>query len=222
MSGTTRTYYLNDDVLAIARSLLGKVIITTIDGKTTSAIITETEAYAGVTDRASHAYGNRRTARTEVMFAEGGVAYVYLCYGIHHLFNVVTNVADIPHAVLIRAGEPLEGIDHMLLRRNKAILTPALTSAPGALSAALGIRTIHTGVSLNGDSISIHDMGTNIAPAHIIAATRVGVAYAGTDALLPYRFYISDKRFVSKAKGLYTKKPTHLSRLPIFSENYIY
>lgn len=197
-----QSYYLNDDVLAIARSLLGKVIITTIDGVTTSAMITETEAYAGATDRASHAFGNRRTARTEVMFAEGGVAYVYLCYGIHHLFNVVTNAADLPHAVLIRAGEPLEGVDQMLLRRNKAILTPALTSGPGALSAALGIRTIHSGVSLQGDSISIHDMGTNIAPAQISAATRVGVAYAGADALLPYRFYIAGNRFVSKTKGL--------------------
>ena len=136
------------------------------------------------------------------MFAEGGVAYVYLCYGIHHLFNVVTNVADTPHAVLIRAGEPLEGIDHMLLRRKKSTLTPALTSGPGALSAALGIRTIHNGVSLNEDSISIKDMGTNIAPAQIIAATRVGVAYAGADALLPYRFYIAGNRVVSKAKGL--------------------
>lgn len=165
-------------------------------------MITETEAYAGVTDKASHAYGNRRTARTEVMFAEGGVAYVYLCYGIHHLFNVVTNVAEIPHAVLIRAGEPLEGIDHMLLRRKKATLTPALTSGPGALSAALGIRTIHSGVSLNGDRISIHDMGTNISPSQIVAATRIGVAYAGADALLPYRFYIAGNRFVSKAKRL--------------------
>jgi DNA-3-methyladenine glycosylase len=154
-------------------------------------MITETEAYAGVTDKASHAFGNRRTARTEVMFMEGGVAYVYLCYGIHHLFNVVTNVA-----------EPLEGIDHMLARRNKTTLTPALTSGPGALSAALGIRTIHSGASLTGNSISILDMGTNISPSQIVAATRVGVAYAGADALLPYRFYIAGNRFVGKAKGL--------------------
>lgn len=196
------SYYLNDDVVAVAKSLLGKVIVSSFDGKTTSAMITETEAYAGATDKASHAFGNRRTARTEVMFAEGGVAYVYLCYGIHRLFNVVTNVAGIPHAVLIRAGEPLEGIDQMLLRRKKLSLTPALTSGPGALSAALGIRTCHSGVALNGDGISIHDMGTIIAPSQIIAATRVGVAYAGADALLPYRFYIADNRFVSKAKGL--------------------
>lgn len=165
-------------------------------------MITETEAYAGTSDRASHAFGDRRTARTEVMYAEGGVAYVYLCYGIHHLFNVVTNVAGIPHAVLIRAGEPLEGIDQMLLRRKKRSLTPAVTSGPGTLSAALGIRTIHSGIVLNSDSISIHDPGTTIAPSQIIAATRVGVAYAGADALLPYRFYIAGSRFVSKAKGL--------------------
>jgi DNA-3-methyladenine glycosylase len=197
-----RSYYLSDDVLSIARSLLGKVIFTSFEGKNTSAIITETEAYAGVTDKASHAFGNRRTARTEVMFAEGGLAYVYLCYGIHHLFNVVTNAADIPHAVLIRAGEPLEGIEHMLLRRHKTTITPSLTSGPGALSAALGIRTTHSGISLNGKEISIHDMGANVDPSQIIAATRVGVAYAGADALLPYRFYIAGNRFVSKAKGL--------------------
>lgn len=196
------SYYLSDDVVALAKSLLGKVIVTSFDGNITSAMITETEAYAGTTDRASHAFGDRRTARTEVMYAEGGVAYVYLCYGIHHLFNVVTNIAGIPHAILIRAGEPLDGIDQMLLRREKRSFTPALTSGPGTLSAALGIRTMHSGVALNSECISIHDLGTTIAPSQIIAATRVGVAYAGTDALLPYRFYIAGSRFVSKAKGL--------------------
>ena len=101
-----REFYLREDVVQIAKELLGKVLFTNIGGKITAGIITETEAYAGITDRASHAYNNRRTARTEVMYAVGGTSYVYLCYGIHHLFNVVTNKKDIPHAVLIRAIKP--------------------------------------------------------------------------------------------------------------------
>ena len=164
-------------------------------------MIVETEAYAGATDKASHAYGNRRTARTEVMYKQGGAAYVYLCYGIHHLFNVVTNVTDTPHAILIRAIEPLEGIETMLERRGKEKLTPSLTGGPGAMSQALGITTIHTGVSLQGPQIWI-DEGLKVAAKDVVATTRVGVAYAMDDALRPYRFYINGNRYVSKGKGL--------------------
>src|ERR1017187_7820728 len=114
-----REFYLREDVVQIAKELLGKVLFTNIGGKITAGIITETEAYAGITDKASHAYNNRRTPRTETMYAEGGVAYVYLCYGIHHLFNVVTAQKDTPHAVLIRAIKPIEGIPAILKRRNK-------------------------------------------------------------------------------------------------------
>src|SRR5688572_7863163 len=98
-----RDFYTREDVVLVAKELLGKVLCTKWNGKTTSGIITETEAYEGITDRASHAYRGRRTERTEIMYSEGGTAYVYLCYGMHHLFNVVTNKKDIPHAVLIRA-----------------------------------------------------------------------------------------------------------------------
>lgn len=190
------SFYLNEDVIQVAKDLLGKVIITKIDGITTSGIITETEAYAGITDKASHAYGGRRTNRTEIMYARGGVAYVYLCYGIHHLFNVVTNVQDIPHAVLIRAIEPVKGIDAMLQRRKKTKLQSQLTSGPGAMSMALGIHTLHTGLSLGKGIITIHDEGINIE--EIIATTRIGVDYAKEDALLPYRFYIAGNKFISK------------------------
>ena len=190
------SFYLNEDVVQVAKDLLGKVIITKIDGITTSGIITETEAYAGITDKASHAYGGRRTNRTEVMYARGGVAYVYLCYGIHHLFNVVTNVQDIPHAVLIRAIEPIIGIDAMLHRRKKTKLQPQLTSGPGAMSMALGIHTSHTGLSLTKGVITLHDEGINVKD--IVATTRIGVDYAKEDALLPYRFYIADNKFISK------------------------
>lgn len=187
--------------MKIAKDLLGKVLVTNFNGLLTSGMIVETEAYAGVEDKASHAYGGRRTNRTEVMYHRGGVAYVYLCYGIHHLFNIVTNTKDIPHAVLIRAIEPMDGIDIMLERRGKVKLTPQLTAGPGALSRALGIDTAHTGLSLN-THIIIEDRGIKIQPRDIVAGTRVGVAYAAEDAYLPYRFSIKDNPFVSKGKGL--------------------
>ncbi len=190
------SFYLNEDVVQVAKDLLGKVIVTKIDGITTSGIITETEAYAGITDKASHAYGGRRTNRTEIMYAQGGVAYVYLCYGIHHLFNVVTNVQDIPHAVLIRAIEPVKGIDAMLQRRKKTKLQTQLTSGPGAMSMALGIHTSHTGLSLARGIITIHDEGISVKD--IVATTRIGVEYAKEDALLQYRFYVADNKFISK------------------------
>lgn len=194
-------FYTREHVAQIAKDLLGKVLVTDFEGTRTSGMIVETEAYAGVGDKASHAYGGRRTARTETMYSRGGVAYVYLCYGIHHLFNVVTNTEDIPHAVLIRAVEPLEGVDIMLARRGKPKLTPQLTAGPGALSQALGINTGHTGLSLN-THIIIEDRGIRIHPRDIKTGTRVGVAYAEEDAYLPYRFWIKDNPYVSKGKGL--------------------
>ena len=194
------SFYTRKDVVKIARELLGKVLVTEF-GVRTSGIIVETEAYAGETDKASHAYGGRRTTRTEIMYMHGGTVYVYLCYGIHHLFNVVTNVQDVPHAILIRAIEPTEGIDIMLERRGKDKLTPALTAGPGSMSQALGIQTAHTGTSLLGNSIYIEE-GIRIRNKDIVATTRVGVAYAMDDALRPYRFYIKDNKYVSKGKGL--------------------
>lgn len=198
----SKEFYRRDDVVSIAQELLGKVLITNIDGQVTTGIITETEAYAGVTDKASHAYGGRRTNRTEVMYHDGGTVYVYLCYGIHHLFNVVTNVEGVPHAVLIRAIEPLEGIPIMLQRRKKDKLDASLTAGPGAMSQALGITTQYTGVGLDGGLISIEDSGIVINGKDIDARTRVGIAYAKEDALLPYRFSIRGNKYVSKGKGL--------------------
>jgi len=196
------SFYSRADVVKIAKELLGKVLVTEFGGMHTAGIIVETEAYAGVTDKASHAYGNRRTNRTEVMYMHGGAAYVYLCYGIHHLFNVVTNVQDEPHAVLVRGLEPIEGIDIMLARRNKAKLQPSLTAGPGALSMAMGISTQHTGLLLNEDLIYIEDRGIKVSNRNIVAETRVGVAYAMDDALRPYRFSMKGNPYVSKGKGL--------------------
>jgi DNA-3-methyladenine glycosylase len=195
------SFYQRKDVVKIARELLGKVLVTKFDGMTTAGIIVETEAYAGISDKASHAYGGRRTGRTEVMYMEGGISYVYLCYGIHHLFNVVTNVANVPHAILIRAVEPVDGIDAMLMRRGKDRLQPILTAGPGAMSSALGIHTRHTGMSLKGTELFIEE-GKKYKDRDIIAATRVGVAYAMDDALRPYRFYVKDNGYVSRGKGL--------------------
>lgn len=191
-------FYTRTDVVLIAKDLLGKVLVTNFKGMLTTGIITETEAYAGVTDKASHAYNGRRTKRTEVMYHEGGLAYVYLCYGIHHLFNVVTNFADVPHAVLIRSIEPLDGIDIMLKRRNKQKLSPILTSGPGSLSVALGIHYSYSGISLQSNNIYLEDRGILIDPGDIIATSRIGVAYAAEDALLLYRFLIKGNDNMSK------------------------
>lgn len=196
------SFYKRDDVVQVAKDLLGKLLVTNINGQLTSGIIVETEAYAGVGDKASHAYGNRRTKRTEIMYAEGGTAYVYLCYGIHHLFNVVTNDSDIPHAVLVRGIEPIDGIDVMLERRRKEKLANTLTAGPGALSEAMGIRTSHTGLKLDGPEIIISNSGRKVFEKNILSGTRVGVAYAKEDAYLPYRFSLKDNKYVSKGKGL--------------------
>lgn len=181
-------FYLRNDVVAISRELLGKVLCTNINGVRTEAIITETEAYAGIADKASHAYGDRRTKRTEPMYGPGGTAYVYLCYGIHHLFNVVTNDEGVPHAVLVRAGKPVEGLDEILLRRNRTKVDKTLMGGPGTVSQALGIKTDMTGTSLRGRRIWIEDRGMTVLDKDISVGPRVGVDYAEEDAARPYRF----------------------------------
>ena len=190
-------FYNRADVVNIARELLGKVLVTHWDGVVTSGRIVETEAYRGVTDRASHAWNGRRTRRTEIMYDDGGKGYVYLCYGIHHLFNVVTNIKETPHAVLVRAVEPMEGIGTMLQRTGKKKPDRTLTSGPGNVSKALGLMVSHTGVSLLEDTVFIADDSYALKKRDIIATTRIGVDYAGEDALLPYRFFIRDNIYVS-------------------------
>lgn len=203
MSRLPKSFYLRNDVVQISRELIGKKLVTNFNRQRTSGIIVETEAYLGEIDRASHAYGRRRTARTEVMFAEGGLAYVYLCYGIHHLFNVVVSPAGIPHAVLIRALEPAEGIPVMLERCHKPKLDYTLTAGPGNLTRALGITTAHTGLSLlRNTPMWIEETDIDIDDTSIVAGTRVGVAYAQEDALLPYRFSLKGSHYISKGKGL--------------------
>ena len=184
-------FYSRGNVTEVARDLLGKVLCSRVGGHLTKAIIMETEAYAGVDDRASHAYGGRRTRRTEPMYGDGGTVYVYLCYGIHHLFNVVTSTLNDPQAVLVRAGSPVEGIDEMLRRRGKAAVDETLLSGPGSLAQALGIRTDLSGTSLLRDRVWIEDQGIGVAKDAVRVGPRIGVDYAGEDATLPYRFLIS-------------------------------
>ncbi len=191
-------FYLRTDVVQVARDLLGKVLVTNFDGRRTSGMITETEAYRAPDDRACHAYNNRRTARTEVMFGTGGTAYIYLCYGIHHLFNVVTAPENTAHAVLIRAVEPLEGIEWMQERRNgKRANDSTLTTGPGAMSQALGLTTKRTGQSLllPDAPIWLEDRGMMIADEHIASGKRIGVDYAGECADWPWRFWLRDSRY---------------------------
>ncbi len=190
-------FYQRSDVVQIAKDLLGQRLVTSIDGLLTVVRITETEAYCGATDKACHAHLNRRTKRTEIMFGPGGAAYVYLCYGIHHLFNVVTNTEDLADAVLVRAAEPVVGEEHMLLRRGMTKVEKRLTSGPGSLSKALGITKEHYGELLWGETIWIEE-GVLLSPAKIHATTRIGVEYAEEDALLPWRFYDKNSQFVSK------------------------
>jgi len=192
------SFYLNIDVVYLAKSLIGKYLFTCIDRIITGGYIVETEAYNGIIDKASHAYGNRNTPRTSTMFMEGGIAYVYLCYGIHEMFNVVTSVVGQPHAVLIRAINPTDGIEAMLWRRNMDTLMPNITRGPGSVAKAMGIsRAINT-ISLQSDTLWIEDRGLIIPDEEIAAAPRIGVDYAGDDALLPYRFYVKGNVYASK------------------------
>ena len=192
-----RSFYERSDVTRIARELIGKVLVTRFDNHRTSGRIVETEAYAGVVDQASHAFGGRRTARTEVMFGRGGTAYVYLCYGIHHLFNVVTHGVGTPHAILIRGIEPLEGIPLMVSRSGRAALDRNVGRGPGNVSKALGITTGDTGTDLLGSKIFIADDGFAYRADELVVSTRIGVEYSGKDALLPYRFSVKGHRHVS-------------------------
>ncbi len=183
-------FYLHDGVVSLAKDLLGKWLVTNIDGELTGGKIIETEAYRGAEDRASHAFNNRPTKRTEVIFQAGGIAYVYLCYGIHNLFNVVTNIAGIPHAILIRAIDPTIGLETMKKRRQT---DKNLTGGPGTVCQALGIDRSHNGVDLTQSLIWIEDRGTLVLEEKIVTTARIGVDYAKEDATLPWRFLLENE-----------------------------
>jgi DNA-3-methyladenine glycosylase len=183
-------FYQRDDVVLIARELLGKHLFSMIDGTLTGGIIVETEAYRGPDDKACHAYNGRRTQRTEVMFCEGGIAYVYLCYGIHNLLNIVTSIENQPQAVLIRAIQPTHGIEQMLKRRNKLKKDITLTNGPGALCQALAVTRKLNGHWFNQSPLWIEETDLAIKPSMISTTKRIGVDYAAEDALRPWRFVL--------------------------------
>lgn len=195
MQKLPQSFYLRADVIATARALIGKVLVTNLNGEYTSGIISETEAYNGVVDRASHAFNGRRTQRNETMYAEGGTGYVYICYGMHHLFNVVTNKRDVPHAVLIRNILPLDGIPFMEKRRRKPVTNKNFSTGPGTASVALGIYKLHNGESLSGNKIWIEDRKIKIRDSQILVMPRIGVESAGEDAFLPYRFLLKNFQY---------------------------
>src|SRR5688500_5556199 len=155
------SFYQRKDVVKIARELLGKVLFTNVNGIVTAGMIVETEAYSWK-EKGCHAYGSRKTARNSVMFERGGSTYVYLCYGMHYLFNIVTNEPGIPEAVLIRAVQPVQGIDEMLLRRGKLKNKLHLTSGPGKLTKALGIDRKLNGKFLLDDEVWVEDHNTKV------------------------------------------------------------
>jgi DNA-3-methyladenine glycosylase len=197
-----KDFYLGEDVLALSRAFLGKRLVTFFNGQLSSGKIVETEAYRGPDDKACHAHMNRYTERTKIMFEEGGKAYIYLCYGIHHLFNIVTAKEGMPHAILVRAVEPVENTSLMQLRRGIDKLKPQLTAGPGVLSKALGIQKAFSGTDLTREDspIWIEDRGERVGERAIFASPRVGVDYAEECAAWPWRFRVKDSRWTSPAK----------------------
>ncbi len=191
------SFYKRKDVVAIAKDLIGKIVVTNIEGVTSSGRIVETEAYVAHIDKASHAYNGKRTQRNEHMYAEGGSVYVYICYGMHHMLNVVTNDVDVPDAVLIRAIDPMVGIEDMLIRTGKKTLDNTLTKGPGNVAKALGITKLFSGLIFGDEKIDIYNDVFILNDSEIGISKRIGIASAGDDAFLPYRFFIKGNKFVS-------------------------
>ncbi len=193
------SFYSSNDVLNISKKLLGKILSTNINNEVSKGIIVEVEAYLGKNDKASHAYNNKRTQRTEPMFNKGGYSYIYLCYGVHNLFNIVVGSKDNPLAILVRAIEPIKGHKIMLSRRNLNTLNYNLTNGPGKLTQALGIDIKYNNIQLNSKELSIENSDIKISKKDIFSGPRIGVDYAKEDSKLPYRFYIKDNKWVSKS-----------------------
>ena len=191
------SFYQRKDVVKIARELLGKIVVTRFAENITSGRIVETEAYVAITDKASHSFGGRRTPRNEHMYSPAGTAYIYVCYGLHQMLNIVTNEKEIPDAVLIRAIEPLQGINVMAGRTGKNENDVTITRGPGNVGKALGIFKHHSGLFLLDDEIYLLDDNMKFSDEQIGVSKRIGVESAGPDSLLPYRFYIKENKYVS-------------------------
>ncbi len=189
-------YFYNRSCFAVARDLLGCVLESRVDGQLVSGRIVETEPYIGAYDRASHAWPMKKTPRTRAMFGPGGRAYVFFVYGMHHQLCAVTGPEGCPDAVLIRALEPLEGIPVMEGRRGQPL--KRLCDGPGKLCSALAVTLEHYEADLTdpGSSLVIRE-GRTVDDQDVIAASRIGVAYAGVYGTLPWRMYVKDCPWVS-------------------------
>ena len=196
MEKLSLSFYQRNDVVTIAKELIGKIIVTGTHNNITSGRIVETEAYVAHIDKASHAYNGKRTVRNEAMYAAAGSVYVYICYGMHNMLNIVTNDKDIPDAVLIRALEPISGIEIMLARTNKKVLDNTLTKGPGNVAKAMGISKNFSGKSLE-DEINIFQDEDAYQQNEIGISKRIGIDSAGLDSLLPYRFFVKGNKYVS-------------------------
>lgn len=190
------SFFAGDDVVAIARNLIGNILVSSMNGKISSGRIVETEAYRAFTDKASHSFGGKRTLKNEHMYASAGTAYVYICYGMHRMMNIVTNERDIPEAVLIRALEPLKGQEIMRTRTGKSGSDHLLCRGPGNVTKAMGIEKKHSGLLLGENELQI--LASSLLPQEKIAVSpRIGVDSAGKDALLPYRFFVAGHACIS-------------------------
>ncbi len=206
MSKLSREFYTRGDTLQIARDLLGKILVVPAEnGERVSGIIVETEAYLGAADKAAHSYNNRRTKRTETMFAVGGTVYIFFIYGMYFQLNVVVGEIDTPHAILIRAVEPFENIEIMRERRHikkGVVLTSRmpdknLTSGPGKLCIALDIDKTFNNEDLLGNRVWLEE-GKTFSGDEIASGKRVGIDYAEEFAEKPWRFWMKDNQFVSR------------------------
>jgi len=192
-----REFYLRQNTITIARELLGKLLVVPAEsGERVSGMIVETEAYMGETDKAAHSYAGRRTKRTETMYAAGGMVYIFFIYGMYYQFNIVTGPQEHPHAILIRAVEPIEGIEVMRERRGE-MKDGNLTSGPGKLCIAMGIDSSVNGEDLLGERVWLEDL-RKFGRTKIAAGKRIGIDYAQEDAEKPWRFWVNDNPFVSK------------------------
>lgn len=187
------------DPVTLARRLLGQRLVHVLNGQRVAGLIVETEAYLGAEDRAAHTWNGRRTARNRSMYLGGGHAYVYFTYGMHYCFNVVSGLPESGKAVLIRALHPIEGIDEMHRRRHRARREIDLCSGPAKLTQALAIDRSLDGIDLRrNDQLMIEQVRRRVLPAsRIIAAPRIGIAYAGRWAYAPLRFFLRDSPYVS-------------------------
>lgn len=198
MSRLPQSYFLNEDVVFLARDLVGKYLFVNTEETLTGGIIVETEAYRGPDDVGAHAYNHRRTSRNDIMYSDGGVVYMYICYGIHDMLNIVTAPENIPHAILIRAIQPTEGLAIMRERRKVRNEDTRLCRGPGALAKALALKKIHNGISLQENEIWIEDRGLKYADEDVVAGPRIGLNISEPYKSIPWRFYVKGDPHVSR------------------------